>query len=162
MKALDKILAAIGEGNYRPSGDGYSCRCPAHDDNSPSLSITPKDGKVLLHCHAGCSFEQILSSLGLQKNDIFDSYRAAAVLQKNRRNGTQLVMMLSQLWVGVLSRMVGKLLTLSPTLTLIKTESRLGAVCVLILQMAQRHFDKFTLTVTLGFLELVVSRGHCI
>jgi len=85
MKALDKILAAIGEGNYRPAGDGYSCRCPAHDDNSPSLSITPKDGKVLLHCHAGCSFEQILSSLGLQKNDIFDSYRAVAVPPKQKK-----------------------------------------------------------------------------
>ena len=72
MRALDKVLAAIGEGNYSAAGDGYSCRCPAHDDNSPSLTITPKPGKVLLHCHAGCTFEQIVSALGLQKSDTFD------------------------------------------------------------------------------------------
>ena len=72
MRALDKVLAAIGEGNYNAAGDGYSCRCPAHDDNSPSLTITPKPGKVLLHCHAGCTFEQIVSALGLQKSDTFD------------------------------------------------------------------------------------------
>ena len=85
MKALDRILAAIGEGNYRPAGDGYSCRCPAHDDNSPSLSITPKDGKVLLHCHAGCSLEQILSSLGLNKGDLFDDDGAAISSSKKQK-----------------------------------------------------------------------------
>ena len=77
MRALDKVLAAIGEGDYSAAGDGYSCRCPAHDDNSPSLTITPKPGKVLLHCHAGCTFEQIVSALGLQESDTFDVESAA-------------------------------------------------------------------------------------
>lgn len=77
MRALEKVLAAIGKGNYTAAGDGYSCRCPAHDDNSPSLTITPKPGKVLLHCHAGCKFEQIVSALGLQKSDTFDEKSAA-------------------------------------------------------------------------------------
>ena len=30
-------------------------RCPAHDDREPSLSIRDGgDGRVLVHCHAGC------------------------------------------------------------------------------------------------------------
>jgi putative DNA primase/helicase len=40
--------------------------CPAHDDHNPSLSIKEtSEGKVLLHCFAGCSFEAILGALGL-------------------------------------------------------------------------------------------------
>jgi hypothetical protein len=34
--------------------------CPAHDDKNPSLSIKiANDGKLLLHCHAGCTFDAI-------------------------------------------------------------------------------------------------------
>jgi hypothetical protein len=35
-------------------------RCPAHDDAKPSLSYKwTNDGGLLLHCFAGCSFDQI-------------------------------------------------------------------------------------------------------
>lgn len=38
--------------------------CPAHDDTNPSLSIGKgKDGKVLLHCHAGCPFDKIKDAI---------------------------------------------------------------------------------------------------
>ncbi len=40
-------------------------RCPAHEDRNPSLSVTRGDDKVLLHCHAGCSVESILTAAGL-------------------------------------------------------------------------------------------------
>jgi 5S rRNA maturation endonuclease (ribonuclease M5) len=38
-------------------------KCPAHDDHNPSLSIREKDGKVLVHCHAGCSQDAVLATL---------------------------------------------------------------------------------------------------
>ena len=45
-------------------GAGWSARCPAHDDQNPSLSLTDdKDGKVLVHCHAGCSQVQVIGVL---------------------------------------------------------------------------------------------------
>lgn len=48
----------------RPSGDGWMARCPAHDDREPSLSIAiGKDGKVLLHCHAGCDQDRVIDIL---------------------------------------------------------------------------------------------------
>lgn len=49
-------------------GQGFMCCCPAHDDRSPSLSITDADNKILLHCFAGCTFEEVtcaLHSMGL-------------------------------------------------------------------------------------------------
>ena len=33
--------------NGRPSGDGWSARCPAHEDRSPSLSIAAGDNLEL-------------------------------------------------------------------------------------------------------------------
>jgi hypothetical protein len=48
----------------RKAGGGWMARCPAHDDLTPSLSIcATDDGKVLVHCHAGCGQEQVISIL---------------------------------------------------------------------------------------------------
>jgi putative DNA primase/helicase len=41
--------------------------CPAHEDHTPSLSITRgATGKTLLHCFAHCSQEQVLKALNEQ------------------------------------------------------------------------------------------------
>ena len=45
------------------SADGGLCRCPAHDDRTPSLSVRPGRTRLLLHCFAGCSPEEILRAL---------------------------------------------------------------------------------------------------
>jgi putative DNA primase/helicase len=47
----------------RKSGPSYMARCPAHDDRNPSLSLRDEDGKVLVHCHAGCQQEQVIEAL---------------------------------------------------------------------------------------------------
>jgi hypothetical protein len=55
----------------RKSGDGWTARCPAHEDQRSSLSIgTGDDGRVLVHCHAGCSTEAIVGKLGLTMRDL--------------------------------------------------------------------------------------------
>lgn len=54
------------------NGAGWSARCPSHDDKSPSLSINVTDeGKLLLKCFGGCSFEQILAALQLESRDLW-------------------------------------------------------------------------------------------
>lgn len=37
--------------------------CPAHADSTPSLSVSEKDGKILVYCHGGCPQDQVLSAL---------------------------------------------------------------------------------------------------
>ena len=60
MEAAQIAYALSG----KKSGNSWICRCPAHDDSSPSLSIRDGDkDKLLLDCHAGCSFEEVLSAL---------------------------------------------------------------------------------------------------
>ena len=51
----------------RWSGRSGSCRCPAHEDRSPSLSVTEAaDGAVLVHCHAGCEQGAVIDALKSQ------------------------------------------------------------------------------------------------
>jgi len=47
----------------RRSDRGWTARCPAHEDHSPSLSIAEKDGRVLVHCHAGCEQAAVIDAL---------------------------------------------------------------------------------------------------
>jgi putative DNA primase/helicase len=41
----------------------YLACCPAHEDDNPSLSITERDGKPLVHCHAGCAQDVVIGAL---------------------------------------------------------------------------------------------------
>lgn len=50
----------------------WLCRCPAHDDRRPSLSIRELgDGRTLIHCFGGCSVDSVLGALGLHFTDLF-------------------------------------------------------------------------------------------
>ena len=56
----ETIAKALGG---RKAGSGWTARCPAHDDREPSLSIRDADGKVLVHCHAGCDQRDVIAAL---------------------------------------------------------------------------------------------------
>ena len=64
---LQEVLSRVN--GAQRCGDGWRALCPAHDDHNPSLSIAEKDGKLLLHCHAGCSYEQIIAAVDDQAQD---------------------------------------------------------------------------------------------
>ena len=67
----DWVSALEREGCHpRESGDGWSARCPCHDDSNPSLSFCEGDTQpVVAKCHAGCEFEQVRAALGLDRWD---------------------------------------------------------------------------------------------
>lgn len=68
------FLSAFKSVKETAAGSGqYICRCPAHDDRKASLSIKDETGRsdrILLHCQAGCSTEEILRAAGKSFNDI--------------------------------------------------------------------------------------------
>jgi putative DNA primase/helicase len=57
----------------RREGAEWRALCPAHADKNPSLSIRQVEGKILLHCHAGCSPEKVLAALGIESGDLFEN-----------------------------------------------------------------------------------------
>lgn len=67
---LQQILQQLE--SVKPSARGFSARCPAHDDRGPSLSIKEgEDGRVLVHCFAGCTPQEVVTELGLVMADLF-------------------------------------------------------------------------------------------
>ena len=58
--------------DVRPNGAGWTAKCPAHEDGQNSLSIHRRDGKWLVHCHAGCGWQEIIAAIGVLPRDLFD------------------------------------------------------------------------------------------
>ncbi len=55
------------------TSSGWQAKCPGHDDKNASLSISEgSDGRVLLKCHAGCGFKDIVNVMGLKISDLFN------------------------------------------------------------------------------------------
>jgi hypothetical protein len=66
------------------------CVCPAHDDRSPSLSVTLGRTAILFHCFAGCSNEEVIAALGrrgVRARDLFDGGGAALAEPQPRQEG---------------------------------------------------------------------------
>ena len=61
MKRSAEEITVRLDGTWK-NGKGKA-NCPAHDDKTPSLSIEDKDGKLLYHCHTGCSQEDLTHTL---------------------------------------------------------------------------------------------------
>ena len=71
MSALDTVRDALTAAGCAPKGS--SARCPAHDDSTASLSVKEgREGRVLLKCHTGCAFEEIVAALDLEESDAFE------------------------------------------------------------------------------------------
>ena len=51
--------------------NGIIACCPAHEDKNPSLSASYTDETILVKCHAGCTFEEIVSSMGMDSSQFF-------------------------------------------------------------------------------------------
>lgn len=69
---IDEILSRL-EGVRRTGPDKYVACCPAHEDNDPSLGITKVgQGRILLHCFAGCDPVSVLAAIGLSMSDLFE------------------------------------------------------------------------------------------
>lgn len=65
LSRLDGLKAGNAPGRWL-------AKCPAHGDRSPSLTIRLEDdGRILLHCFAGCAAPDVVAALGLGMTDLF-------------------------------------------------------------------------------------------
>ena len=55
----------------KPTSNGIEALCPAHDDQRASLTASFAKDKILFKCQAGCSFESVVSALGMEQNNFF-------------------------------------------------------------------------------------------
>lgn len=69
---IHDIAAAL---HARRTGTGWIARCPAHEDGTPSLSLAlTRNGRVLVHCHAGCTQADVIAAL--RDRGLWPEYRS--------------------------------------------------------------------------------------
>lgn len=78
---IEALLVALGSEQL---GDKWMC--PAHDGNSPALSVSTGASAAIVYCHGGCDLDQILTSLGLARRHLYDPPAAipASVWRRTR------------------------------------------------------------------------------
>jgi len=92
---MDEFLARLI--NVRRLRQGqYQARCPAHDDENPSLAIgTGRGGRILIKCHGGCLQDAVLAAMGLTMRDLYSNVPrssergTSAKSERPRRGGWQ-------------------------------------------------------------------------
>lgn len=76
---LARLRQALEE--YGCTIRGTNAQCPAHDDRSPSLSVTQGRDSAVLKCHGGCETDAVLEALGMRAAELFDEPRSASGYQ---------------------------------------------------------------------------------
>lgn len=67
---IEELIARLH--GVRQSGKDWTAKCPGHDDGKNSLIVSVKpDGKIGVHCFAGCNADEILVSLGWTAKDLY-------------------------------------------------------------------------------------------
>ena len=71
MENYGKVFGKLK--GLKREGANWSAQCPAHEDARSSLSllVSHEDGRLLVNCHAGCGFAEIVGALGLRAIDFF-------------------------------------------------------------------------------------------
>lgn len=78
------IVEALG-GTWR--GMRGECRCPAHDDRDPSLSVRLGESAILFHCFAGCATADVLKALNRMRLHDRDPLQMPAARPKRDNRG---------------------------------------------------------------------------
>lgn len=83
--AADALLSVL-ENVKRTGADRWVARCPAHEDRRASLAVRElADGRVLVHCFAGCSINEVIGAVGLDMAALFPEKPIADCMKSERR-----------------------------------------------------------------------------
>lgn len=79
---LDQFLTHFK--GAKPGSNGNTMViCPAHDDSTPSLSITEKNNTILMRCMAGCPTKLVVEKAGLKMVDLMNHPKAKIIATYN-------------------------------------------------------------------------------
>ena len=68
---VDKLIGRLHHVKEIKPGR-WIAKCPAHDDQSPSLNITlAESGNILIKCWAGCGACDVIESVGMEMHELF-------------------------------------------------------------------------------------------
>lgn len=73
-------------------GTRGECRCPAHEDANPSLSVRLGDTAILFHCFAGCTTIEVMKAL--QRRRLHDRGALTVAAKAPRRDMSALALRL--------------------------------------------------------------------
>jgi Toprim domain len=72
-----RIAEALAGRKVSARGGNYLVRCPAHDDDSPSLSLRDGDCGIIVHCFAGCSPGDVYTAIRRVNRGLLEPGRTA-------------------------------------------------------------------------------------
>ena len=68
MKPIENLISRLEKVKGR--NGSWTARCPAHADKGPSLAVREnEDGRILLHCFAGCETANVLGALDEKRRE---------------------------------------------------------------------------------------------
>ena len=73
-----RALERRGSRVVRRGTDQVRATCPIHRDARPSLCVTRRGDRVLVHCFAGCRLGDLVTDLGLRMSDLFAGPRSGS------------------------------------------------------------------------------------
>lgn len=88
ISPIENLLSRLDKVREMGKPGQWMARCPAHDDRTPSLSISLRSESIAVYCFAGCSTEDVLDSIGLTFTDLYGKEAAnyqAAIANKGRK-----------------------------------------------------------------------------
>lgn len=83
---IDEILSKLDK--VKKFGKSYRACCPVHNDKSPSMTITEKDDRVLMHCFScGAKGIDVVQAIGLPASVLFrDEWQRPAGLTPRQKD----------------------------------------------------------------------------
>ncbi len=70
---LEVVNTLLAKGfRAKKQGQEFKCQCPAHDDKKSSLQVGYGDKGAVIHCHAGCTVEAVVTVLDIKLTDLFN------------------------------------------------------------------------------------------
>ena len=81
MTPVELLLSKLP--SAKPSGNGWSAKCPAHDDTRPSLTVSVgNNGGALVKCHRRCTTKAVCAAVGLKLRDLMPERTGAPACHK--------------------------------------------------------------------------------